>query len=517
MSTLSSKAGLFAMQGAFLLFACCSAADTLPIEIKITDTAPYHVYPSGLPFELSVEISGKADTAVMYYWKDFRGKPLTRPEKLIPGKTSTIRSPASRTGYYELNIKPENTLQVVADRQPGEEKSYGFIIHPRLTSKRIPDPASPFGVVQADITDAYVPTWAKTLTWNTTGEEWWHQEMQKRNAAGIQELPIIAGKGWDSNDSTPIADKQLGKLKARIQAYFTASPTTQYWETGIEENLSDHYQQPYYWKNLESKLRVVREAADKVNPDIKLIYQIAGLDLQAVKAFSGSRASRLVDILSIHPYAWPDFPSPENWHDKFIQQVHQLLLANGLALPVWYTEAGVVQQGNAPGAFFGYPEENNPVTGLSPYHAVLYMIKLHVLALHAGIEKIFWYNYQDQDPEREYAENHFGLRDYWGYPKPVYAAYLQLHRTLTGKKADSFRKLSGDIFIYQFSDSKSRVLVAWTYPATSTGQTVPLSSLLQDYSPGQKIQVVNPVGQAVAIKGNTMPLSGEPVYIISEK
>lgn len=496
----------------------CTVADKLPLAVNITDTAPYHVHPPGQPFQLCVEIKGQAGATVTYHWEDFRGNVLSQPEMLSAGKPVTLTSPASYTGYYELVIKPESTQYTLPNRQPGEARGYGFIIAPStVTTTRHSSPESPFGVVHADIEDPWLPAWAKTLTWNTTGDEWWAYEINKRRSAGILELPLIAGEGWDSNDRIPIPSSQLDRLKRRAKSYFSTSPTTLFWETGIEENLDNRYRQSYYWRNLESKLQAVRAAADQVNPDIRLIYQIAGLDQQAVTSFAKSRASRWVDILSLHPYAWPDFPSPETWHDKFIHQVREQLESYQLKMPVWYTEVGAAQQGNIPGGFFGYPEENNAVTGLTPYQAMLYLIKLHILALQAGIEKIFWYNYQDRHAGREYAENHFGLRDYQGYPRPMYAAYLFLNRLLTDKNADGVRKLPGNIFSYQFSDKQTRIQVVWAFPASTANISIALTTLLPDYSPDQTVKVINSVGRMMPNTGKTIPIAGEPIYIISKR
>ena len=309
-----------------LLLPHWSEADNTSIAVTITDDAPYHVHAPGEYFKISVTIDCHPDTIVQYYWKDFRGASLTRPVTLNTRRPASIQSPAKDAGYYELVLKSTSTGQALPQRRPGEERGYGFAILPRPSKPESPaDPKSKFGVVHADIDDPYLPDWVKTMTWNTTSAKWWGYEMEKRRASGKLELPIISRSYWQSDDSKPIASSQLDRLGLRVKAYFSASPSTLYWETGIEENIKSRYRERYYWENLENKLRVVREIADGVNPDIKLIYQIAGLKQQAVSNFASSRASRLIDILSIHPYAWPDFPSPETWHDSYIQQARRQL------------------------------------------------------------------------------------------------------------------------------------------------------------------------------------------------
>lgn len=506
------------MYASIVCFAPRTAADMNQIDVVITDPAPYHMHPPGQRFKVSVEIKSQPNTIVMYSWKDFQGNTLTKPIRLITGQSNEILSPSTQIGYYQLVLKSDSNTDVLPNREQGEQRGYGFAIMPQsLVSDRSPTLSSKFGVVHADIADPYLPTWAKTMTWNTTSPKWWHQEMEKRRVVGKLELPIISGSDWDSDDSKPITPSQLDTLKIRVKSYFSASPSTVYWETGIEENIKARYREDYYWKNLEKKLRVVREAADGVNSEIKLIYQIAGLKQKAVKNFAQSRASKLIDILSIHPYAWPNFPSPETWHDNYVLQARQQLKANGLTLPIWYTEVGATHHGNALGRFFGYPKKNKSVTGLTPYQATIYLIKLHVMAFHAGIEKIFWYNYQDRKPEREYAENHFGLRDYWGYPKPVYVAYTHLQRLLAGKTVGKMKNLAGNIRAYEFSDNKTKILVLWSSPAPVTDKTVPLASLITWPLDNQTIQVIDPMGTTIPLSGNSLTITDTPLYLITRQ
>jgi len=495
-----------------------SGADINPLDVVISDAAPYHVYPPSRKFQVSVQINSKIDAAVSYLWKDFRGQPLTQPAQLTQGQPHTIFSPSDQIGYYELVFKPVSSNHALPNREPGEERGYGFaIMSPALLSERAADLTSRFGVVHADFNDPYLPPWAKTMTWNTTSAQWWNHEINKRRQAGIVELPIITRSEWGSDDSIPISSMQIHRLKIRVKSYFGASPSPVYWEAGIEENHKKCYREPYYWENLDKKLQVVREAADAINPDIKLIYQIAGLKQTAVENFAKSRASRWIDILSIHPYAWPDFPSPETWHDQYLRQARQQLKTHGLTTPVWYTEVGVTHQGNVTGGFFGYPKKNKTVTGLTHYQAAIYLIKLHVMALYAGIEKIFWYNYRDRKPERDYAENHFGLRDYSGYPKPVYVAYRHLYQLLAGKTVAKRRHLSENIYAYEFYDDKTRVLAFWSYPSGSAKTSVRLASLIPGYTQRHPLKITDAMGQIVPFSGDSITVRGEPLFMTTTK
>lgn len=54
------------------------------------------------------------------------------------------------------------------------------------------------------------------------------------------------------------------------------------------------------------------------------------------------------------------------------------------------------------------------------------MVKFHAIALSLGVEKVFWYNYQDRNFDRQDSEANFGMRTFDGYPVPTYPTLIQL-------------------------------------------------------------------------------------------
>ncbi len=489
---------------------CSSSAAEVRVMIK--DDSENHVHPPDRSFSLQLKIEEAPPSSVRFHWRDFRGRPLTKPEPLASNKLTAITSPVGHAGYLGLVLEPTSAGLALPNRNPGEKREYGFALLPlRPDIQRPVDKDSGFGVVHADLEDPYLSGWVKTMTWKTTSPEWWGFEMERRRERSLVELPIVVGAEWASADTQPVSSQQLKRLSSRVRKYFEAHPVTGYWELGIEENLRRRYETPYYWSNLEAKTRAVREAANEVNPDIKLVYQVAELRPRHVEAFLESATARHFDILSLHPYAWPDFPDPEQWLDDYLKEVDELMAGQGRVMPVWFTEVGVPHHGNAPGAFFGYPKKGAEVMGKSRYEAASYLVKLYVLAFHHGVEKVFWYNYKDRAPGREYAENHFGLYDYWGYPKPVYLAYINLIRQLHGKKTGDSRQLPDNVRVYEFTGEGRRLAVVWTHPAVN--REVQVSSLFPGHAPGDLIEAVDPMGGPVTVKGASIPISGEPVFI----
>jgi hypothetical protein len=141
------------------------------------------------------------------------------------------------------------------------------------------------------------------------------------------------------------------------------------------------------------------------------------------------------------------------------------------------------------------------------------MIKLHVMAFSRGVEKIFWYNYRDRRPGRDFAENHFGLLDYWEFPKPVYPAYINMQGLLDTRKAGPPRRLADDIRAFEFKGQDKDVTVAWVYPAGD--RQLPVGELIPGVKPDDVIRVVDVMGAPVPSAAASLRITGEPVFIVT--
>lgn len=495
--------------------------------IRITDGNPYHVHAPGEPFSIQVSVANASGGSVRYYWRDAQGKSLSNPAPINVGSVQTIKSPARAVGYYGLVFETSTRGLSLPDRRIGEAHEYGFVVlPPGSTSQRRLNPASSFGMVQADPRDPYLGGWVKTTTWKSgrsnsdpnaaDAADWRGHTGYVRNL-GLVELPLIADAPWVSDDSQPVPGAQLTLIKSLSKQYFQADPKVFFWEVGLEENISSEYPKAYYWSNLDAKIKAVRQAANEINPGIELIYQVAGIDTKSVDKFLSSKAAKVYDTLSLHPYAWPDFPSPETWLEDYVNTIRQHMTENGIAnMPIWFTEVGAPHQGNYPGGFFGYPSDGNQVKGLSRLGEAVYMAKVYALALPMGIKKIFWYTYQDWGDRREYAEDHFGIRDYWGFPKPAYAAFYNLRTKLENKAPGKTRQLPGNVWVSEFKGSTEDVLVTWVYPEDQSNvrSEVAWSALRQGLSKAGIKQVVNVVGTPVPVESDGLSVTGQPVFVV---
>ncbi len=460
--------------------------------------APAFAYPASAPPSVTITPDGDA-CATTCQWVDFRGNALSPPITIDKRPRTLLPPSGARPGY--LGLRCDNRC---ADLDPLET---GFALLPATLG---PPTDERFGVVHADIDDPLIGPGVKTLTWNTLPASAWAQAMATRTRLGKRELPLIDGEGWDSDDRRPVSKRFLDRMAGRFAQYLQAWPAARDWELGLEENLTPRYRQRHYWPNLIRKARALRKTAQQAGHDIRLIYQIAELNLDDIRKFIDSGAAAEFDILSLHPYAWPDFPDPDAWLGSYLRNVRSLLEKAGLDLPLWFTEAGAPHRNRLPDHRFTDPESGAHSTGLSRRQAVINLIKTHVIALQEGVQRIYWYNYRDQHAGENDVENHFGLIDFRGHPKPVYSAYLQMISLLDHARPLGSLGLGKPRHAWRFQSGEGQIIVAWT---TAPAPTAAIDITQLGIPTGKRIIVIDPMGNASALDGRQLLLGPEPQYL----
>jgi hypothetical protein len=483
-------------------------------EVIILDDNPYHVHAPGEVFSIGVQVNYTGHGNISYQWRDFTGKPLSDRVRLTPRHFNKVPSPRSDIGYYGLHFASDDP-DVVFNRTSGLRTEVGFAILSAILPRDL-KPESYFGLVHARPSDPYQhPGYIKTMmvrNWSGAGD--WMAKTSSRRAKGLLEVPINASATWRVGSDSPVTQTQLDKLYGQMRKVFSADPAVLYWELGLEENLKEDAFGPFQWANTAEKFRVVRNAADQVNPDIKLIYQIEGFNYDWMQAFFESKAAKHVDILSLHPYKWPDFPSPEEWLENHLNRTRTLMRASNTEFPIWFTEVGAPHHGTPnPNAFFGYEKTGARVTGTSRRNGAVYLVKMCVMAIALGVQKVFWYNYRDRGPSVSNPEHHFGLMDHWGHPKPAYAAYSNIVRHLEGKKPSGNLRLPGNIWVYRFTGPNETCVVTWVYPAGE--QDLDLSALGPGVKPSQIESVIDTTGTPLALTTrSSIRVNSNPVFLL---
>jgi hypothetical protein len=495
-------------------------AEPAYIDIAVDDDSPYHVFPPGQGFSITVTPtvrSGAVPDDLGYEWVDFRGKPLTAPSPLVPNKRQTIPSPSPdmAVGYYGLKLLPADG-SVAFNPNSGLRPEIGFAVLP-AAEKHGPDPESRFGIVHFDATDPYLdPGWMKTLTdvqagWNgqTLDHGKWRSLIIARRDHGQVELPLIMGENWKSG--TPVQIAGMMATLFRADPGFDGKPDVPVYELGLEENLnSDDFVKSL--AGTAKKFRAVQAEKARLAPSVKLAYQVAGTDISPYRTLFESPLGKEIDILAAHPYRWHGWPSPDDWHDGFVDQIRAAMAANGVTVPIWYTEVGAVQNDADVQIIFSGARPTGH--GLSRAGYAAYLIKLHAHAFAKGVEKVFWYNYRDRTTSTTDAEAHFGLRDYWGYPKPGYLAYAATLRCMKGRTASAAPAADG-IMRYVFAGADGDCLVAWN--TSDQIRAISVTELLNGKSADQVAEAFDTVGTPIPVSAGTVPVGPYPVFLIVRK
>jgi hypothetical protein len=458
-----------------------------------------------------------APVPVSCEWEDVDGHALSPSRSLSLYKPTVVESPSGvAPGYYAL---------VMTSRIPGQDeltKVFGFaVLADKLGDVATSPKDARFGMVHPDMNDACLHDgWIKTMaTYSYNGEtqaldgDAWNRDIAARQKLGFTEMPLVSGRVWDSDSTKPISSEQLARIRTMMEQYFRATPPEiADWELGLEENLGYRANKAAwtcYWPNLAAKVKAVRQAADACHRKVALAYQIAEDDLPAVDAFLSSDASREFDILSLHPYWWPSFPTPETWMPAYIAHVHALMAKYNRPLPIWFTEIGAPVNAN-PGGFLGYPGDPGHFDrALSRSDHAKFAVKCNLLALKLGVVKVFWYNDRDGGANPEYAEDNFGMVDYWGYPKPTYVAYATMTDLLCGRDLASSTIVDGDIYVMRFTGADKDVVALWAN--SKTARTVRLHDILPI---GRASAVFDLYGTPERANASALTVTDAPSYVV---
>lgn len=244
-------------------------------------------------------------------------------------------------------------------------------------------------------------------------------------------------------------------------------------------------------------LRYTYQAVKSVRPDVTVVGGAAlYADLPWFEDLFEAGGLSYMDAVSVHPYAPFYFFSPEAQGLEGQMQSLQTLIKSynhGQTKPIWITEIGW------PSSFMDMNESKQ----------ANYLIRGMVLSLAAGVQKIFWYDFLNDDNTSSQMEQSFGLLrqpDAAGYytPKPAYVAYAVLARELASRTFQGSESVAPGIYDMRFSGN---LRVLWSTPF---GQNVAIStnSPIAEISMTGRTQTLVPSGGRIVLN-----LSTAPVYI----
>ena len=502
------------------VFSDTSAPASTITAISTSDSS-FHVFAPGQPFSFTLTYSGSGVTG--YQWVDWRGATIGLPVN-VSGLSFTVTSPNNKPlkqGYYGLRLLPEGTVI-----QPGSRKELGFAVLLKFT--RTAPQTSPFGMVHAAMNDPYLQfAWTKT-TWTHPFWKWdtasnvgtfdktgWAASEQHVLDAGKTDLPVISDAPWGLNPAN------VPGITEFASDVYSGTPNLPAAEWGIEEahNGWDTAASVKFFENLAVELKAVRAAANSSGAtNTKLVQQIEGISehdpakVDCTRAFFKSDVLQYVDVLSLHPYAWMDFNSPDTWMDTFLKAIEQARASSiKPSLPIWFTECGCVVDDAGLGPL-KMQDGGHPISGLSRADGANYLVKAHVIAFSDGVSRIYWYRYQDWHDDSTNGEEHFGLRDVFGYPKPQYSAYANLVNVIGSKRFVTSSETKDSIHIYTFAGSGTSCIVAWRDSETPS----PVQCALSEFATNGKItSITDTIGSELTPTKGKIQIDDSPIFLIA--
>lgn len=305
---------------------------------------------------------------------------------------------------------------------------------------------------------------------------------------GLDLLPILTGWPGDLGiELRELADAGSARAEVALRRWgdFIYRTVSEYkdrincWEIWNEPNAAPFMNPPrpgIYARLLKTAYIRAREA----DPDCTIVgVCMAGMWLNYLKELFETGAADYLDAFSFHPYRY-DQGSPEEGLSAGgarltadIGYVRELLRRHGRGdVPVWITEVG-------------YSTATTD-RGISEREQADYLVRLHLLAFAAGVERVVVYcmlreNWKDLPWDIEW-QNNMGLLRADMTPKPACGAYAAM--TAAMKEVSAVEPLiSGGDIRAVLLQGRSPAAAAWTLRGRRTVETADGKTVLIDETP----------------------------------
>jgi hypothetical protein len=172
-----------------------------------------------------------------------------------------------------------------------------------------------------------------------------------------------------------------------------------------------------------------------------------------------------INVLDIHPYAKWATPTPYGGRAGCpegligsVAQCRAMLASRGLAdTPIIASETG-------------HPTSRTPwfMPTVSGEEQARLIVRTHLLLFASGVQRIYWYAFQDEGTKPDEAEHRFGIVDYTGRPKPAYATYSAMVSLLGPAVLEGFQEhLSAPAYAVRCRLPEGYITPIWESGGTS--------------------------------------------------
>ena len=231
-------------------------------------------------------------------------------------------------------------------------------------------------------------------------------------AEGVRILPIL---DYDVPWARP-AYKNLDKWLEYVRRVVTRyKDRIRYWEVWNEPNLEGFWHDKPNPADYTKLLKATHATIKQIDPElVVLLGGVSGIPWPYLEGVYEAGGKDSFDVMNVHPYRYPSSPEERPLYDDLVR-LRRLMEKHGDASkPIWITEVG-------------WPTQRDR-RGVSPQRQAEMLARTYLLSLQAGVEVVFWYEFQAPEGKPEYNEDHFGIVHRDLSPKPAYTALAVLAR-----------------------------------------------------------------------------------------
>ena len=259
----------------------------------------------------------------------------------------------------------------------------------------------------------------------------------------------------------------------------------------------------------------ISDAIKQADPGAKVLWE-DGDQLAWYKNWVKLGVADKIDYISPHSYnLHRSSPLPEeqfivNEKGKQFPKFRQFCRKHKLLWKVWAGEVGFSTF--TIGTKKNGKQTNHYYTPCTELDQADNLVRMMVYQLYAGMEKIFWYDFQNDGWDPHNQEHNFGIVLNNFLPKPAVAAYANLiYRLRSTKWIGRYDMGDGyEAIVFSQQDSSNPSLIAWKRRSAKIRKIPVLSGITE-------VTVTNIYGQSKRIKVKDgiveLQLSQSPVYV----